>query len=470
MARAKRSRGPLMLLLLIVVAGAIAIARKERLLGGLGSWGTRQDAPGPGTPGGPGAPSDGTDAGDGTADPDPETLVPTPEVLRARGYGEETPEHVIAGVVLDVPGATPFTTGEVGLVRHYLEPEDRIDLPFGQELAARAPLGEDGRFYFGLLEPGRYEVQLRIEGEEPRALAVEQWLTIQRREAQVFVLGSLEVTGRVYGRDGQPAPGVRVRITREATGGGSGPVVADVITDEAGYCRATRLLAGDCWLTAYLAPDSKDPADRPSVHAPLTDKGTNTRNVGWPGPRRAVSGVVRFADGSPVPGPGLVRIALPSGDGGIIEQSVDADGRFEVLVPMGDWSIQAHMPGHLGRVYPTATFAFEAHDLQVKDAHVQDVVAPNARVEVRLLAPEAGRAYLVQVRPPDSRWTRTIQALDPSRVVITGLEPGDWLLAVLDPESHQRTEEVSVTVTGAKDEILRLELPVPGPSSESEEK
>ena len=156
-----------------------------------------------------------------------------------------TATGVIAGVVLDAATNEPLRRAIVTLSTVEAQPQDAV-----------AWSDANGRFSFGYLPPGRYQVRATKDGYQPAAFGAASSTrppaTIQLTAGQVrndcilHLLLISSITGLIVDEDGDPLPNVQVLALRPDFQRGkrkfvSGPVA---MTDSTGHYRLTGLLGG----------------------------------------------------------------------------------------------------------------------------------------------------------------------------------------------------------------------------------
>lgn len=212
------------------------------------------------------------------------------------------------------------STGDIHIVTGFFNrpgmPGVRIQLESGDSHYA-AVTGADGDARFHGLPPGEYKVSGDLEGYFP----LERALKLHAKGcAEVLMPMALDrrITGRVFTKDGQPAPGVVVQAQRPQDPSGD-----SVKTDAEGRFELRHFSVGGYYLGVNLStqpnlqmpyprwfyPGTADPAqaaviffsDKPEIqHYDLT--------LPSPQRERIVAGTIFWPDGRPASGAGLVLL------------------------------------------------------------------------------------------------------------------------------------------------------------------
>jgi len=123
----------------------------------------------------------------------------------------------LSGRVVDAYGGTPIAGVEVATQENNWMPGDIFELFGALEPSAltkaTARTDAEGRFTFDLLTPGEYQIQFRGKGFSPLYTNDVKVEDGQRSEMPVTILAKgAVITGVVYGRDGNIAPGADVQL------------------------------------------------------------------------------------------------------------------------------------------------------------------------------------------------------------------------------------------------------------------
>jgi carboxypeptidase family protein len=283
---------------------------------------------------------------------------------------------VLQGVVVTSGGA-PIPGASLGL-----SPASE-----GGELG-RTTAGADGRFAFGGLPAGAYDLDAGAEGF---AAAIRKGLQVapgESFEVRLTLAGTGAVEGTVRDGAGRPLAGARLRGGR--LWGTMGQVDAEAVTGEDGRYRLGGLEPGRTTVRAR-----RGEALGGAAQLVLVEEGSTTlADFTLPG-TGTIEGAVRTAAGAPPAAP--LRVVLFQGGSGrgmgrqpeVV--ATDGAGRFQVAVPEGSWRLVA-MAGEEERRRPRSG-----------SVGVEVVADQAARVELTLEDPEpetSSGTLAVEVREP----------------------------------------------------------------------
>ena len=390
--------------------------------------------------------------------------------------GTSAPTARISGRIVDAASGQPIEHALLRLVS--------FDV---RRVARSAGTDAEGRFTFGDLVPGRYQ----LTGSAPGYLAqqfgqrvvFEPGRPIDLAERQHFARANFALArpGSIEGvlRDefGDPAPGIAVRVSRPAFAAGrrrlmplSGSTPGSTTNDQ-GRFRIANLSPGSYYVTA-LAGVFADP-NAPGGFAPTFHPGTPQVGVAMPvvvGPGQQVSGIDftlvpvptvalsgRFVDGGgqPVPRASYIFMAHDSTGASalaIVRGLADGDGRFALRnVPAGQYTIQAfgrpEGGGNLGKA-PFGWLTVSVADREVSDLEVR--IVPGTKAAGRIVleggqsVPLAPKQVAVLPRPVEFEsapiaggppnfevrddWTFQVDNMSGLRVVRASVASPGWTL------------------------------------------
>lgn len=198
-----------------------------------------------------------------------------------------------------------------------------------------------GAFRLEAPGPGRYLLKARAPGFDQ---AVEGPIDLTRGEPSVFLVIPLpvgyQIDGFVVDRDGEPIPGIPLRLMKKGRGGDLAHFSEHTVSGEDGRFVFDGLEATDYVLMVPpITRDSKAAAGTlfPSVTAPTSDLEVRIREG------RPYRGLVVDASGQPIEGAEVTALNPVSFD----QVHTDAQGRFELVLEGPDADLVIQHPGHL---------------------------------------------------------------------------------------------------------------------------
>lgn len=204
-----------------------------------------------------------------------------------------------------------------------------------------APTDARGAFRLEAPGPGRYLVKARAPGFDQ---AVEGPIDLTLGEPSVFLVIPLpvgyQIDGFVVDHDGEPIPGVPLRLMKKGRGGDLAHFSEHTVSREDGRFLFDGLEATDYVLMVPpITRDSKAAAGTlfPSVTAPTSDLEVRIRDG------RPYRGVVVDASGRPIEGAEVTALNPVSFD----QVQTDPQGRFELVLEGPDADLVIQHPGHL---------------------------------------------------------------------------------------------------------------------------
>jgi hypothetical protein len=321
--------------------------------------------------------------------------------------GTSAPTARISGQIIDAASGQPIEHALLRLVSFEV-----------MRVARSAGTDAEGRFTFGDLVPGRYQLTASARGylalQFGQRVVSEPGRPIDLAERQHFARANFALArpGSIEGvlRDefGDPAPGIAVRVSHPAFVAGirrlmplSG-AAPGATTDDRGRFRIENLQPGSYYVIAlagvFADPDATG-GFAPTFYPGTPQAGSAARVPVGPGqevtgvdfplvpvPTVSVSG--RFVDGQgqPVPRADYAFMAHDStGASGValVRGVADADGRFALLsVPSGRYTIQAfgrpEGGGNLGKA-PFGWLTIAVGDRELTDLEVRILPGTKAR-------------------------------------------------------------------------------------------
>jgi hypothetical protein len=262
--------------------------------------------------------------------------------------------------------------------------------PPGTEEPEPVALAADGTVR---LDAGGWSAALSVEvtSSQPRYLSV-QAHGVARGVS--VVLGEGRVHGTVWNGSRRPAEGVRISLAShlrpgpgqwESTAPGD-PFRIDETTDVDGTYEFRDLPAGSYVVVARPEAEG-DPRNIRSFEVVLGEGEHRRLDVGSPSADPLWTGVVRYADGAPVPGPASVFLRSESGERRMYV-NFDAEGRIAQNVPTGTYRMEFVLPGAF---LEPMTLVQTHQRLTVEDRPVvEDLRFPGTRIEARVEGFEAG--------------------------------------------------------------------------------
>lgn len=319
-------------------------------------------------------------------------------LVTLRGYGTqvhdfpesefETPELVLADIALGQPallaGRVENSSGApIADVEVELSGWNHDRYRFTQAPTARARFYVDarsvhsdarGRFWFGDLSAGRYQVVTHVAGRPESAPLELELVTGERREDVVLRLDAGgTIRGQVLDERGNALAGVYVSAQSErlADPGARPAGHVQVRTPADGRFELGGLPAGEYTIRAYpLETPSPDPGE-PWLPATVEHVATGAQPIQIElGRGAAISGRVLDAAGAALSG--YVVATVARGGGPVEYAQTDAEGRFTLTVPRGSrWTLEV-------RGSP------ESEGFRTVFAQREDVVAGTRDLEFRL--------------------------------------------------------------------------------------
>ena len=363
------------------------------LAGGTGWWMTRGDGEPPATPGTGTVASTGARPAAGQAPPTapvPPTAVPAASTAPAgrpgpspeEGKSEVAAAVIVEGVVVDGDDR-PVAEAEVTLLSP--DPETRAYRP------ARAATAEDGKFRFTMRD--RYGSLFATKPGWAHAVPVDLDAAPGSTRSVRLILPGPEgvIEGVVLGPDGNPLPGVTVRVgpPDELLLGKPGGNLArspEVETDGAGRFRVGGLRSGS---TEVMARTHSLP---PQMRQVPVEPGKTSRVEIRFTPPATLAGTVRYADGSPAAG---VTIRLVSFLGAPQGARTDGEGKYRIE-GLGHGEVEAWVDGK-ERGHARAVLTTEAEG----ETRWDPVLSIEPTIRGRLLD-DAGR-------PIEGWWVEAVQ-------------------------------------------------------------
>ncbi|MBL9087863.1 MAG: carboxypeptidase regulatory-like domain-containing protein, partial [Planctomycetia bacterium] len=310
----------------------------------------------------------------------------------------------------------------------------------------RLPLDGDGVGRFASLPDGTYRLWLDGPGEAKR-----WWPFVHAargdadtRRRLVFAVGTASISGRVLGRDGRAAIDVEVGIRIEREG------VTDTLVE-------TRSGPDGRYLLDHLPPGrgvlfaqvggADNGADEHLRNLDVVDGAALTIDLGSEVADPLWTGVVVWASGTPVRGPGALHAGFDPARGGQTVVPFGADGRFAHRVAEGPHRFEVRRPaGPAADGEPArAPLSGARVDVAVAaDGGPSRVVVPGVCVRGTVVAGAAdGRVEgsLVLAREPLAAPSTAPRAAPPpvaaavgadGRFVLEGVPPGRWSLRSAD--------------------------------------
>jgi RNA polymerase sigma-70 factor (ECF subfamily) len=325
-------------------------------------------------------------------------------VAAADGSGSRAAAEPGASPLPDAaPAATPKLRSIEGAVtlggRPVAGGSIRVVLDGGRPVEAAA--GDEGRTVlvagdgtFRILEAslGAMVLVAEVAGFAPREIRVQVGDDVEQRIT--IALGSGRIWGTVFDGLGRPAEDVRVTVStylREGAGGlvpsaEGDPFAVRERTDLRGHYEFRGLPVGSHVVVAEPESDRSDPRNIRSFAITLAADEDRRLDIGSPREDPLWSGVVRYADGVPVKGPGNVFLQAETGENRLYV-SFNAEGRVAQQVPPGRYRMEFVLTGASPGLVQFSSMRLvpTGERLTVEDrALVKDLTLPGIRVDGRV--------------------------------------------------------------------------------------
>jgi RNA polymerase sigma-70 factor (ECF subfamily) len=305
----------------------------------------------------------------------------------------------------------------------------------------------------GLAEKRKYQIGLEPSSRGVPAQRIAAIFAATGRR-YVFDVGSGRVSGRVLDSDGRPRVGAAVSVSLAANGTETASLVSLVTTGADGRYEVGSLPPGS--YRVMMDPDgSFDGAGlAQQKECALEEGGEATVDFGDPRGDPRCTGTLRNELGDSVAGPGMLRLYAEDGSA-YAAAEVDEDGRFELAVAPGRWTVVVVVASAPQNGFELGTVEMERGGVQ------RDLVLRGARLcgSVRGFRTEPGvsSGLLVSVRPRDREEPAAVRRIfvDLSgRYALEGLEPGTWILST-SPHALADAAPVEVVVREGEKIVVR---------------
>jgi hypothetical protein len=372
-------------------------------------------------------PDEDTERVDVEAGADPDAWVfetETPE-----SFGAQTFDGTLVQVLID---GMPASAGRVDVYEKVKHADGSLQPARGDPFSE--PIGPDGIASFAGLRPDHGEIEVRLPGGGPLRTGMERR---RDRSRPIEVrLGTAQILGRVWTRDGQPASGVHVSAS-------IGSLQANRITDTDGRFSLDHL------------PAAKFRVE--TTYGELARGEVREVELGRPGGLVTLQGRLLDALGEPVQGVlprsvgSLEFVSVGAETRELFQAHVPQSGAYRVMVPAGNYSVRLRMQGIEHEVQAA---------LQVTADATVDFTVPGARVGG--LALVAGSVHRFDPEY-DGQWVKLLlskvgeewppeeyEALvgRDGRYVFHGVGPGRWQLS-----GKRLNEPIEVTVSESDRDI-----------------
>ncbi|MFO0584218.1 MAG: sigma-70 family RNA polymerase sigma factor [Anaeromyxobacter sp.] len=277
---------------------------------------------------------------------------------------------------------------------------------------SRTLTGEDGRYAFGPLAPGEYDLEANADG---RARLAASGLTVLAgdRFTQDFRLeanGSVE--GRVTNPQGDPVVGARIR-GGTIWSGGEGE--ARAVSGSDGRYRLPSVRPGQTIVRAWLGD-----GDSPAVSVLKAEPGKVARADFVLAPLGTVEGTVTREDGHPLEGVVKAfiapeRFAFWNQNLESVKAPVDSAGRFRARVAAGSWKAFAVRTDNQGSTAKREFRSFEVVAGRSEHVELSLPVTPPALV-VEVTEPGGAPAAYATVRIEREQASMLLRADEKGRV------------------------------------------------------
>lgn len=401
-------------------------------------------------------------ATDESTPPEPVDLD-RPAIAALRAALPEPAHRILQGRVLvhEGPGRFKPAAGAQALLwKSHGPARSAADIPLQDPTLREGLVDARGAFQFDRLDPGAYLVGVQLADGARRMLwhrfVVPEGVTEDKRafEPVLFVASAGAVHGRVFDAEGNPREGVRVRVSMKGLWTAGRPVMVEAKTGPDGRYEIGGLVPGSGWVSLPGVPRGEG---RHSEHLALA-LGERVR-VDFGSALGLVPFKGRFAypDGRPVRGGRRARIFTQRANGIESVQAnvpIDADGRFEALVPPGSYGLRILVHGW-GVAQDWSGVRAE------RDAAAEQVFelrAPRILGAVESFSPALTS---VRVWPKGARWQdhKGHRVVRDGRYEVIGYVPGTYLIRA-ESQVDISAEAIEVTI-GEDDTVVVVDLPAP---------
>ena len=379
---------------------------------------------------------------------------------------ERLPHGVLGGRVIrrEKPGEfVPVSDAEALLWASEQPPRTGLDIPVNEPPTLVRPVADDGTFEFDRLEPGGYLLGVRLDDGASRML----WKRIvipaeppeedKRPQRVLIAVADATVQGSVYGPDGRPRVGVRVRVSVNAPWDRrrrAQPIMVETLTDTRGMYVVEGLSVGAAWVSLPGAPRGERGR---SQQVALVAGETSTCDFGSP------EGLVRFHGQLVYPDGAVVRAAsslsLRSSPAtrkveDFARFKVDEEGRFDTLVRAGAYMLHVHLHG------PAYLETLGDITVSLEDVAPRRLELPALRIEGAVGKSRVPMRY-VRVWPKGTRWqaSKGFDVVRDGRYELAGYEPGTYLIRA-ESKIDISAEAMEVTIR-EDDKVVVVDLPAP---------
>jgi len=334
------------------------------------------------------------------------------------------------------------------------------DIPLQDPTLREGVVDARGAFQFDRLDPGAYLLGVQLADGARRMLwhrfVVPEGVAEDTSafEPVLFVASAGAVHGRVFDAEGNPREGVRVRVSMKGRWTAGRSLMVEAKTGPDGRYEIAGLVPGSGWVSLPGVPRGEG---RHSEHLALALGERLRVDFGSALGLVPFTGRFEYADGQPVRAARRARFLEQRADGRetvYASVPVDANGRFEAVVPPGSHVLRIEVHG--------SSVAQDWSGVGVERGggaeQVFELRAPRILGAVESFSPALTS---VRVWPKGARWQdhKGHRVVREGRYEVIGYVPGTYLTRA-ESKYNISAEAIEVTIR-EDDTVVVVDLPAP---------